>query len=85
MIAVMFLTFLCLAVQARACAARAAPPTPSLSPRAARAQAVGFLGGFTMFDTGLALLRERPPPTRCRTAAHPAQWPRARAQTAAPT
>ena len=62
MLAVIILTFICLAVQVRKKAPSHPPPLPPalLSPTAL-VQAFGFFGGFTMFDVALALLRESPP------------------------
>ena len=44
-------------------ATTARPPArpPALLSLTALVQAVGFFGGFTMFDVALALLRESPP------------------------
>ena len=62
MLAVIILTFICLAVQVRK-KAPSHPPAlpPTLLSLLALVQAFGFFGGFTMFDVALALLRESPP------------------------
>jgi hypothetical protein len=67
MLAAIVLTFICLALQVRKWRTgdRHPPPPPACPPAllslTVLVQAVGFFGGFTMFDVSLALLRESPP------------------------
>ena len=70
MLAAIILTFICLAVQVRKWRPGDPPPPPARPPARPRArppalfsltpllQAIGFFGGFTMFDVTLSMLRE---------------------------
>ena len=62
MLAAIILTFICLAVQVRNWRPCDPPPPPARPPAllslTALLQAIGFFGGFTMFDVTLSMLRE---------------------------